>query len=98
MEYELQNFVKELDSIILELEHELVNREKGIPGDGTVEQLILFIDELKKIRDMAILNSLPPKKQRRTAFSWHIVDSWNHDSQLGDRLCEIADKYKRKLS
>lgn len=97
MGYNLQNFIQELNAVILELEHELVNREMGIAGDGTVKQLTLFIKELKKIQNMATVNNLPLKSQRHTAFTWYITDSWSHSSQLGNKLFEIADKYKRKL-
>ena len=97
MGYNLQDFILELNAMILELEHELVNRKMGIAGDGTVEQLTLFIDELKKMQSMAVVNNLPPKAQRHTAFTWYITDSWQHSSQLGNKLCSIADKYKRRL-
>ena len=97
MRYDLQDFILELNAIIPELEQELADRRKGIAGDGTVEQLILFIDEMKKMQSMAISNNLPPKVQRHTAFTWYITDSWSHNSQLGNKLCALADKYKRKL-
>lgn len=98
MRYNLQDFVLELNAIIPELEKELANRKMGIAGDGTVEQLILFIDEIKKLQSMAASNNLPPKAQRHTAFTWYITDSWGHDSQLGNKLCALADKYQRKLA
>ncbi len=44
-----------------------------------------------------ISNALPPKEQRSTDFTWYITDSWSHDSQLGNKLCALADKYKRKI-
>jgi len=50
MEYNLQDFILELNAIIPEIEQELANRKMGIAGDGTVEQLILFLDELKKYK------------------------------------------------
>ncbi|MBA2133696.1 hypothetical protein [Capillibacterium thermochitinicola] len=97
MKYNLQDFILELNTIIPEIERELTNRKMGIAGDGTVEQLTLFIDELKKIQSMAVSNNLPSKEHRYTAFTWYITDSWYQNSQLGKKLCELADKYKRKL-
>lgn len=97
MRYNLQDFILELNAIIPELEKELANRKMGIAGDGTVEQLILFIDEIIKIYIIAVSNNLPPKAQRQTAFTWYITDSWSHNSQLGNKLCALADKYKKRL-
>jgi len=95
--YDLQVFLEEIKSVQIELDRELSNRRIGIDGDGTIEQLEASIDELKHIENMAIYNTLPPKEQRHTAFTWYITDSWNHGSELGNKLCGFADKYKRKL-
>ena len=97
MPYTVEEFLQEIEILIKELEQELTNRKSGIIGEGTVEQLELFIEELKKIQNMVMTNSLPPKGQRYTAFTWYITDSWSNNSQLGNKLCALADKYKRKL-
>ena len=61
--YNLQDFILELNAIIPELEKELTNRKIGIAGDCTVEQLILFIDEIIMIYSMAISKICRPKRK-----------------------------------
>lgn len=73
------------------------NRKKGIQGDDSIQQLEFIKDELEQIRNFALTNNLPPKESRFTAFSRYVVDEWDAKSILGQRLCELADKYKRKL-
>lgn len=97
MKYNLNDFVTEIDALFSEVEQELANRMKGIEGDGTIEQLVLIINEMKQIRKLAASNKLPPIGERYTAFTWYIVDSWNNDSILGERLCELANNYRKKL-
>lgn len=97
MAYQLSDFIRETNDIFLEIEKELLNRKKGVKGDGSVQQLEFIRDELEQIKNFALTNNLPPKESRYTAFSRYVVDEWDAKSILGQRLCELADKYKRKL-
>jgi hypothetical protein len=97
MAYLLADFIRDINEIISEIEKEVLNRKKGIQGDGSVQQLEFIKDELEQIKNIALTNNLPPKEKRYTAFSRYVVDEWDTKSILGQRLCELADKYKRKL-
>jgi len=97
MVYQLVDFIRETNEIISELEAEIQNRKKGIPGNGSVQQLEYIRDELEQIKNCALTNNLPSKAKRYTAFSRYVVDEWDVTSRLGQRLCDLANKYKRKL-
>jgi hypothetical protein len=97
MGYSIHDFLGEINIVICETENELLDRKKGIPGDGSVRQLELILNELEQIRNQAQTNMLPPKNKRHTAFSRYVVDEWDVNSSLGTKLCKLADKYKRKL-
>jgi hypothetical protein len=97
MAYQLVDLISEIKAIIPELEVEVQNRKNGIEGDGNVQQLEFIRDELEQIKNYALTNNLPSKEMRYTSFSRYVVDEWDAKSILGQRLCELADKYKRKL-
>lgn len=95
--YSISELIKDLSNLIPDVETELNNRVKGVPGNGDEEQLRLILDELKNIRTMAEQNKLPPKSSRWTAFSRYVVDEWDLSNLLGKQLCELADSYKNKI-
>jgi hypothetical protein len=97
MVYQLVNFIGDMNAIIPELEVEIQNRKSGIQGDGSVQQLEFIRAELEQIKNLALSDNLPSKEKRFTAFSRYVVDEWDVKSILGQRLCDLADKYKRKL-
>ncbi|BBW96525.1 hypothetical protein ACPVTF_07695 [Geobacillus icigianus] len=97
MTYQVNDLIRDIDSIIPEVEKELLNRKNGIEGDGSVQQLELIKKELEQIKSYALTNNLPSKEKRFTSFSRYVIDEWSYNSTLGQRLCELADKYKRKL-
>jgi hypothetical protein len=95
--HKYQDFINEIVSATKELEQELHNRQKGIQGDGTVEQLDLFLRELVLLKETISENKLPPKKKRWLQVTWFITDSWRGDSATGNRLLAIANKYQDNL-
>lgn len=97
MRYSVKDLLLEIDESISEVKKELSERRSGIPGNGNVLQLEFIIDELEQIRQQAQDNTLPPKEARYTAFSWYAVDEWDLDSPLGNKLCRIANIFKRRL-
>lgn len=97
MPYQVTDLIRDIDAIIPEIEREELNRKNGIEGDGSIQQLEFIRDELEQIKDYALANNLPSKEKRYTAFSRYVVDEWDAKSNLGQRLCELADKYKRKI-
>lgn len=97
MSYQIVDLIKDVNETIVEVKNELLKRKNGIKGDGSVQQLELIKNKLEEIKKRALTNNLPFKGERFTAFSRFVVDEWNTDSLLGKRLCDLADKYKRKL-
>ncbi len=97
MSNQLAGFIRDAEEIISEVENEILNRKKGKPGDGSVQQLEFIREELNQIKSFALTNSLPPRANRYTSFSRYVVDEWDTNSILGQRLCEVASIYKRKL-
>lgn len=99
MRYSINDFINELKDVINEINKETVNRKNGISGDGTVEQLNFFLDELQDLLKNALSNSIPPRGQRNVTFTWYITDSWDltTDSNIRKKLMNLADNYKRKL-
>jgi hypothetical protein len=97
MSYSLQDLINELDAIIPEVEQEIISRKACIAGNGSVEQLEYIKTELEQIRKQAQANALPPKDKRYTAYSRYVIDEWDMNSSMGKRLCNLADKYRRKV-
>ncbi|VBB09180.1 Hypothetical protein LUCI_4466 [Lucifera butyrica] len=97
MNYNINDFLNEINIVIYEVEEELLDRQKGVPGEGSIKQLESIKSELEKIRNQAQNNVLPPKDKRYTAFSRCVVDEWNFNSVLGAKLCDLAEKYKSKI-
>jgi hypothetical protein len=83
--------------VIPQIDLEIDNRKYGINGNGNILQLQLIKEELLNIKMLIQTNSLPNKEERFTAFSRYVIDEWDLNSLLGEKLCEIADKYKRKI-
>jgi hypothetical protein len=87
-------FVARINHIISEVVEELRRRQAGVPGDGSELQLSDIIDELEGIKKMVNLRQLPPRDQRYTAFSYHVLDEWALQSPLSIELCDVAEAYK----
>ena len=97
MNYSVQNFLGEISLVICEVEKEILERKGGTHGDGSVQQLEFIKTDLEQIRTQAQTNTLPSRDKRYTAFSRYVVDEWDIGSNLGKKLCDLADKYKRKI-
>lgn len=97
MRYTLEVFISEASSLISELDKEISERKNGISGNGTVSQLEFIKNELIQLRQQAISNEMPEKGKRHTTFTWYVLDGWDLKDPLGDRLCGLANKYKRRL-
>jgi hypothetical protein len=90
-------FLQEIEAAINELKRELQNRQHGIPGDGTIAQLGIFISELNLLKNSIKIGDLPLKKKRDLSLTWFIKDSWSDNSTLADKLLSIANKYKQDM-
>ena len=87
-------FIREIESITLEVQQELDKRKAGIKGDGNVFQLELALDELREVKESIINNKRPAKVKRRLQIPWFITDSWSPGSVLGNHLISIAHRYE----
>ncbi|SHE42458.1 hypothetical protein SAMN02745195_00330 [Thermoanaerobacter uzonensis DSM 18761] len=95
--YEVRELIEAIDDVIPELEKEIENRKKGIPGHGKINQLEFIKKELEELRKMAIENRLPPKNKRALEYPWYFTDGWEVESQIEDKLLDIATMYERQL-
>ncbi len=98
MRFSVDDLVKEVSLLIVEVERELTERKLGIPGDGTVTQLQFIGQELNTILRNAKLNKIPRKEERHVAFARLVVDEWDVRSSLGRRLSALANRYERMKS
>ncbi|MGB9679678.1 MAG: hypothetical protein ACPL3A_06705 [Thermoanaerobacteraceae bacterium] len=95
--YEVRELIEAIDDVIPELEKEIENRKKGIPGYGEVDELEFIKEELEKVKKMAVENRLPPKNKRAFEYTWYFTDGWEVESQIEDKLLDIATMYERQL-
>ncbi len=80
-------------------ERHLIDRQNGISGPGTPEDLQEILNELRNITQVIQSGNIPPKGSRWVAYPLTIItDTWEHGTILGEKLCDLADKYQRKLS
>jgi hypothetical protein len=94
---EISAFLKELRNLMQEVSEQLMRRQAGNPGTGTVDELRFILKELSEIEKRAASGKLPPSGDRWLASTRIVTDTWPHDSQLGERICAVADLYQRKV-
>lgn len=90
-------FLSELDLLIQEVDQHLTERLAGTPGIGTVLELQSIHQELSALRQSTEAGSLPPPSERWLAAARLVTDSWPFGSPLGERICRLADIYKRRV-
>ncbi|SHF05424.1 hypothetical protein SAMN02745195_01746 [Thermoanaerobacter uzonensis DSM 18761] len=95
--YEVRELIEAIDDVIPELEKEIENRKKGIPGYGEINQLEFIKKELEELRKMAIENRLPPKNKRALEYPWYFTDGWEVEPQIKRKLWDVARMYERQL-
>lgn len=95
--YEVRELIEAIDNVMPELEKEIEDRKKGVPGYGEVDQLEFIKEELEELRKMAIENRLPPKNKRALQYTWFFTDGWKVEPQIEGKLCDIATMYERQL-
>lgn len=84
-----EKVVKLIDQAISEVEDEIRLHKKGIGNNGNETQLQRIKEELKIMKD-----TLDPQKYI-PGYSRAIVDSWDLNSELGLKLLEVVNKYKK---
>jgi hypothetical protein len=87
-------FIKEIKQTIDEVKIVLEKRQKGIQGDGSIDQLQMILQNLERIMYEVISGNVPPKINRMSSMGWFITDSWSLSSPLGEKIIEIEHKYK----
>ncbi|AEF18301.1 hypothetical protein Thexy_2299 [Thermoanaerobacterium xylanolyticum LX-11] len=95
--YEVKELIEAIDDVMPELEKEIEDRKKGIPGYGKVNQLEFIKKELEELRKMAVENRLPPKNKRALEYPWYFTDGWKVEPQIERKLWDIARMYGRQL-
>ncbi|AIS51456.1 hypothetical protein TKV_c02510 [Thermoanaerobacter kivui] len=61
--YKVRELIEAIENVMPELEKEIEDRKKGVPGYGEVDQLEFIKEELEELRRLAVENKLPPKKK-----------------------------------
>ena len=95
--YERKDFIFDCEQMLNILRHQLKRRENGIDGDGEVWELGQIIEEIEDWVRRARSNELPPQDDRCARFCYLVTDTWSLNSDLGSKLCGLADKYRRRL-
>ena len=95
MLYDRPEFLKEIEETIVQVKQALEAREKGVPGDGTVEELQKIKLNLERMRDEVASDTLPSKANRVSSMGWIITDTWSLRSLLGDRIIGVEHKYRK---
>ena len=90
-------FLAELRGLLTDVEKELANRESGQAGVGTAEELLHIRDELVGVEARIASGTIPLPKHRYLASTRIVTDAWPAPDPLGERICRLADLYKRKL-
>lgn len=88
-------FIEEISQVIGEVRNALTQRQRGIPGDGTVEELERFLKNLEQMKNEAESSNLPPKSNRISSMGWFITDTWPLLSPLGEKIINIEQRYKK---
>jgi len=91
------DFLQELVMVKHDVDQELYKRKAGIAGDGTVGQLELALDELNTLESLLKNDQIPPKGKRWLEIAWHITDSWDDKSILGEKILKLVNYYQDKL-
>jgi hypothetical protein len=89
------SFLVELRGVAASLRSELLQRQQGVPGPGTIDELQAMLRELSEVEGRVMTDSLPPPEQRWLAGSRIVTDTWPNDSELGDRICKLANLYRK---
>lgn len=89
------NFIDEISQVIVEIKNAFDQRQTGISGDGTLEELERFLQNLERLKNEVESGDLPPKSSRTSSMGWFITDTWSLSSPLGEKIIKIENKYKK---
>jgi len=88
-------FVNDLNKMILEVSDNLDSRRKGFEGDGSIRELEAILKELRKIKSNILKGKMPDPENRFVEFERLTAGGWEPDSELGSRLIGLAERYKK---
>ncbi|MDD2401768.1 MAG: hypothetical protein PHD60_06135 [Clostridia bacterium] len=83
------NLINHIDIMIKEIDDEIDAHKKGVGTEGTEKQLEIIKREIGKMK--FILNS----REFNPSYPRIIVDSWDYNSELANKLLDIAEKYRK---
>ena len=99
MKYSVSEFEDEINTCIEICLAEIENREKGIEGESTIEQIrAILLPELYELREKIRTCNLPPQKDRYLLSFAYAFRVWgwnmNHPTSLYIKLASLNDHYK----
>lgn len=99
MKYSVSEFKDEINGCIDICLAEIANREKGIEGESTIEQIqTVLLPELYELSEKIKTGNLPPPKDRYLVSFAYAFKVWgwnmNHPTSLYIKLVNLNDHYK----
>jgi hypothetical protein len=83
------NLISHIDAAIKEIDDEIAAHKKGFGTIGTEKQLDMIKREIEKMKSILNFKEFSPNYPRI------IVDSWDYNSELAQKLLDIAEKYRK---
>jgi hypothetical protein len=94
----VDEFMGELREVLKIVRQAIEARGSGITGTGTAEELEFILKDLERLEDLVRWQKIPPKEDRRLEAARVVADSFPTDRPIGQRICRLADWYKRGLA
>lgn len=91
------DFLREVRALLQEVNQQLVQRQAGILGAGTVDELHSIQKELSNLEALAASDALPSVGSRWLGASRIVLDTWPFGTQLGEHIQRLADLYDRRV-
>lgn len=102
--YKINNFINDLEELIVIVQCEIQDRENGIRGDGTPIQLTKYVlPELEELLLSAKEQKIPSADKRWVVSNWSIIHEWlpdwdwNNPSVMMLKINELDEKYRKDL-
>jgi hypothetical protein len=102
--YKINNFIADLEELIVLVKGEIYDRINGIHGDGTLIQLTKYVlPELEELLKFAKEGNIPCSNNRWVVSSWSIIHEWlpdwdwNNPSVMMIKINQLDEKYRNEL-
>lgn len=96
----VSSYIERIGTCLRDIRAARREREQGIGGDGTVEQLTELDEELKELSQRLGGGWIPPRSSTldlnlKVRLLWK--ENWNPNGALAQQLAELCDLYSRGL-